>query len=186
MRELAEGSTARAARRGLRTTETSPRASPLDPANRGQYADKLWKIGQSAQAVEQASAPSSIRATIRRGACSASGAKRMDKPEEVTAFAREELSQRRPGDRTWLARCGSSTTQPKPKKSSRPSTACWRPSPRNPEARLEGRAADGTGALLTRPDRPWPPPRARSRPMILQGRAAWVESRAGRGDAPSR
>ena len=27
--------------------------SPLDPQNRGQYADKLWKIGQSEQAVEQ-------------------------------------------------------------------------------------------------------------------------------------
>jgi tetratricopeptide (TPR) repeat protein len=155
--------------------------SPLDPANRAQFADKLWKTGQSAQAVEQVKEslkldPGYDMAWRMLGLW----CERMEQPEEVTKFARE-LTQRRPGDtRTWLALVRQLSNPAETEEVLASLDRVLALSPRNPEAR------DLKAERLTELAR-YDEARAACRtadgeeaaPMILQGRAAWVESRAG-------
>ena len=78
--------------------------APLDATNRGQYAEKLWKLGHSEAAVAQLREallldPGFDSAWRMLGDWTS----RLEQPEKVAEFARE-LTRRRPGDpRTWLA-----------------------------------------------------------------------------------
>ena len=155
--------------------------APLDPANRGVYAEKLWKIGQSAAAVEQLQEALKLDPSYDWAWRSlASWCERMDEPEKVLAFARE-LTQRRPGDpRTWLALVRLLNNPADTDEVLASLDRVLALSPRHPEARdlkaerltEQGRYAEARDACRIAPGE-------EAAPMILQGRAAWVEARAG-------
>src|SRR5579864_2221944 len=155
--------------------------TPLDAANRGQYADKLWKLGESQAALEQ------LREALRLDPghdwawrtlndwCD-----RMDEPEKVVEFSRE-LTTRRPGDpRTWLALVRNLSNPADVEEVLGALNRVLALNPRNSEARdLKaerltdlGRYDEALAACRLVPGED-------TVPLILQGRAAWVESRRG-------
>jgi tetratricopeptide (TPR) repeat protein len=185
MRELAEALDRRGRlEEAVELLKQAVTRSPLDPASRGLYADKLWKIGQSQAALEQAKEalkldPGFDMAWRMLGLW----CERMEQPEQVTQFAREQ-TQRRPGDiRTWLALVRQLNN---PAESEEVLAALDRVltlSPRNPEARdLKAERLCDLGRFDEAREVCRPAPGEDAAPMILQGRGAWVEARAGNYD----
>lgn len=155
--------------------------APLDPANRGVYAEKLWKLGQSAAAVEQLQEALKLDPSYDWAWRSlASWCERMEQPERVLAFARE-LTQRRPGDpRTWLALVRMLNNPADTEEVLAALDRVLALSPRHPEARdLKAERLSETGRHAEARETCRAAPGEEAAPLILQGRGAWVEARAG-------
>ena len=182
MRELAEALDRRGRlEEAVELLKQAVSRSPLDAANRGLYADKLWKIGQSQAAVEQAKEslrldPGFDMAWRMLGLW----CERMEQPEQVTQFARE-LTQRRPGDvRTWLALVRQLSNPAESEEVLAALDKVLALSPRNPEARdLKAERLCDLGRFEEAGEVCRAAPGEDAAPMILQGRGAWVEARAG-------
>lgn len=159
--------------------------APLDPANRGQYADKLWKLNQPQLAVDQ----------LREALLLDPGydwawrtlinwSERMDQPEMVPQFARE-LTTRRPGDpRVWLALARLLTNPANTDEVLAALDKVLTLSPRHSEARdLKAERLTELGRFDEAIAACEPAGGEPSSPLILQGRAAWIESQRGNFDA---
>jgi tetratricopeptide (TPR) repeat protein len=158
--------------------------APLDAANRGQYADKLWKLGQSEAAVEQ------LQEALRLDPgydwawrTLNDWCERMDQPEKVLEFSRD-LTVRRPGDtRTWLALVRNLNNPVHVEEVLAALDRVLALNPRNSEARdlkaerltEQGRYDEAVEACQIVPGEDVVP-------LILQGRGAWVEARRGQLD----
>lgn len=162
--------------------------APLDPANRGQFADKLWKLNQSAAAVEQ----------LREALLLDPGndwawrtlinwSERMEQAELVPQFARE-LTTRRPGDpRVWLALARLLTNPANTDEVLGALDRVLALSPRNNEARdLKAERLTELGRFDEALSACAAAEGEAAAPMILQGRAAWIESQRGAYDAAIR
>ncbi|MCX7702007.1 MAG: tetratricopeptide repeat protein, partial [Gemmataceae bacterium] len=155
--------------------------APLDPANRALYADKLWKSGHPAEAVAQVQEALKLDPGFDSAWRMLSlWCERMEQPEEVVRFARE-LTRSRPGDvRTWLALVRQLTNPAESEEVLAALDKVLSLSPRNPEARdLKAERLAELGRFDEAREVCRPAEGEESAPMILQGRAAWVEARAG-------
>lgn len=158
--------------------------APLDPANRALYADKLWKSGNSAEAVAQ------VKEALKLDPGYDAAwhmldlwCERMEQPEEVIRFARE-LTRSRPGDiRTWLALVRQLNNPAESEEVLAALDKVLSLSPRNPEARdLKAERLVELGRFDEAREACRAAEQEETPPMILQGRAAWVEARAGQID----
>lgn len=155
--------------------------APLDPANRGQFSEKLWKLGQSAAAFTQLQEalrldPGYDQAWRMLG----DWAERMEQPEKVAEFARE-LTGQRPGDvRVWLALVRVLNNPAHADEVLGSLDRVLALSPRNAEARdLKAERLSELGRYAEALDACAPAAGETDAPLILQGRAAWIHSRRG-------
>ena len=162
--------------------------SPLDPVNHGYLADNLWNASESAEALER------LRYALKLDPgydwawrALSDWSERMECPEKAVETARE-VAQIRPGDsRAWLALVRLLNGREYHEEALAALDKAIALSPRSVEAydlkseRLAdmGRFDEAKAAAL-------PEVFAADPPMVLQGRAAWVEARRGRFDVACR
>ena len=188
-RELAEALEANQQGEDARVVlEQSVARSPLDPVNHGYLADNLWNSGESADAFER------LRIALRLDpgydwAWRALGdwAERMEDPEKGIETARE-VANLRPGDsRAWLALVRMLQGREHNDEALAGLDKAIALNPRSVEGydlkaeRLAemGRFDEAKASAL-------PVVFEDDPPMVLQGRAAWVEARRGRFDVACR
>ncbi len=162
--------------------------SPLDPVNHGYLADSLWNAGESDEALER------LRIALKLDPgydwawrSLAEWAERMERPEAAVEIARE-VAQLRPGDyRASLALVRMLQGRENNEEVLEALDRAIALNPRSIEAhdlkaeRLAemGRFDEAKAAAL-------PAVFEADPPMVLQGRAAWVEARRGRFDVACR
>jgi tetratricopeptide (TPR) repeat protein len=155
--------------------------APLDPANRGQFAEKLWKLGQSSAALAQ------LREALRLDPgydwawrMLGDWAERMEQPEQVADFARE-LTKQRSGDvRVWLALVRVLNNPAHAEEVLAALNRVLTLNPRNAEARdLKAERLSELSRFEEAAAACAAAPGESEAPLILQGRAAWVHARRG-------
>jgi tetratricopeptide (TPR) repeat protein len=186
VRELAEAlSDAGRDAEAVAALERAVARSPLDPLAHWHLAEQLWQAGRGREALDRAKAAvrldtgADFRAETAWSAV-ADWSERLDAPEEAAELARE-LTRDRAGDpRAWLrlARCLHDPAQTD--EALRALDKAVALDPRNVEAhdlRAERLAALGRFDDALAAARP--AELAEDLPLVLQGRAAWVEARRG-------
>jgi tetratricopeptide (TPR) repeat protein len=188
-RELAEALEANQQSEDARVVlEQAVARAPSDPVNHGYLADNLWNSGESDEAFER------LRSALKMDpgydwAWRALGdwSERMETPEKALDTARE-VARLRPGDhRAWLALVRMLHGREHNEEALRALDRAIALNPRAVEAydlkaeRLAemGRYDEAKAAALPEVFEADPP-------MVLQGRAAWVEARRGRFDTACR
>lgn len=158
--------------------------APLDAANRALYAEKLWKRGHSTEAVAQMKEALKLDPGFDHAwRLLHIWCERMEQPEEVVRFARD-LTRSRPGDiRTWLSLVRQLSNPAENEEVLASLDKVLSLSPRNAEARdLKAERLAELGRFEEARELCRRLEGEESVPMILQGRAAWIEARAGHPD----
>ncbi len=162
--------------------------APLDPVNHGYLADNLWNAGESEEAFER------LRIALRLDpgydwAWRALGdwAERMEAPERALKTARE-VAQLRPGDpRAWLALVRMLQGREHNEEALEALNKAIALNPRAIEAHdLKAERLADMGRFDEAKEAALPEIFEADPPMVLQGRAAWVEARRGRFDVACR
>lgn len=162
--------------------------SSLDPVNHGYLADNLWNAGESDEALERLS----LALRLDPGydwAWRALGdwTERMDEPQKAIETARE-VAQLRPGDfRAWLAFVRTLQGREYNQEALEAIDRAIALNPRSVEAYdLKSERLADMGRFDEAKDVALPAIFESDPPMVLQGRAAWVEARRGRFDVACR
>lgn len=162
--------------------------APLDPVNHGYLADNLWNSGESEEAVER------LRIALKLDpgydwAWRALGdwAERMESPERALDTARE-VARLRPGDyRAWLALVRLLQGREYNEETLEALNKAIALNPRSIEAYdLKAERLADMGRFDEAKEAALPEIFDADPPMVLQGRAAWVEARRGRFDVACR
>ena len=162
--------------------------APLDPVNHGYLADNLWNAGESEEAIDRLQ----IGLKLDPGydwAWRALGdwSERMESPERALSCARE-VAELRPGDsRAWLALVRMLQGREHNEEALAALNRAIALNPRSIEAYdLKAERLADMGRFDEAKETALPEVFDADPPMVLQGRAAWVEAQRGRHDIACR
>lgn len=165
----------------IRLLRNAAARTPLDPTAHAALANVLWQADQADEALDRARHAVRLEPAFDAAwSMVAHWSERLDQPEELTALARE-LTRNRPGDvRSWLKLARILSDEEHNAEVLNALETVIRLDPQNVEAHdlraerlAEAGRYDEALAATT------PPELATDLPLVLRGRAAWIEAKRG-------